>query len=122
MIDTKILVTQRGLFEVHDANALLVDLLLDCALLWPEETMEVGDVNRTEAEEVAAGALTRVHSAGKPHRAADVRVRTLGPTDAYEPADQAQADAVCRAINAVWMYNDNVPGKGVAYGALHGRG
>ncbi len=122
MTETKILLTQRQLFELFQADPRLLDLLLDCARTWPERLLEVSCIGRTEPEEVAAGAKTRIHSNGPPWRAIDVRVRTLGPTDDYTPEDQAMADLVCSRLNAAWSYDQKRPELKVAFGQLHGDG
>lgn len=122
MNDTRIVLSQRQAFELTQADHRLVDLLLDCAKAWPEPTMEVSCIGRTEDEEVAALAKTRVHSDGPPWRACDVRVRTLGPTDEYTLEDQAQADMVCSRLNAAWSYDSARPHLQVAFGLMHGSG
>lgn len=113
----RIIFGQRNLGEFLACERTLQVLLAFCALVWPDgEDLVIGDIHRTDEENVAAEAKTPIHVVGPPFRAIDVRVTQL-------PGDpQANADAIGAKIRDRYVYDPDRPTMVVAYTQPHGNG
>jgi hypothetical protein len=94
----------------------LQGILLWVAGEWPPTEMWVGNIHRTEAEELAVGGKSGIHVVGPPYRAIDIRVSNL-PGDPQQAADNMGA-----RVNAHYVYDPARPGKLVAFTQQHGTG
>ena len=116
MSATRIAFTARTLGEYLMCDPRLQGILLYVAREWPPAEMIVGDIYRTEAEEVLAGGVSGIHRQPPQYRAIDVRVTNL-------PGDPQQAaDAIGARVNAQYVYDPARPAKLVAFTAPHGTG
>ena len=114
-MNTRLSLTARQAREWGNIHPMLQKVVLACLREWPVATMEVSCIYRTEAENVAAGARTKVHVT-KPHRAVDLRIRTL-------PGDfQAKAYAVQDAVRPLFRYDPSRPHLQVVTAKPHGTG
>jgi len=83
---------------------------------WPIAEMYVGDIYRTNEENIAADAKSLIHVVGPPYRAIDLHVTNLSG----DP--QKNADAIGALVNARYIYDPARPEKLVAFTQPHGTG
>ena len=112
---TRISMSMRQLREFCQVDSRLAEILEDLADVWPIETLYVTSIARTPEEDGALNA-SGIHACGPPHRALDVRIRTL--PDNY----QETAEYLAESLNKCWMYDYNRPDKVVCYAKVHGSG
>lgn len=108
--------TIRLFREFNDIDARLHEIALSLVeRYWPDPTKpaRVTCIFRTQAEEIAAGGKTGIHTLSPPYRAIDFGAREF---------TQAQIDAAAEKLNADWIYDPARPGKLVCFAAPHGDG
>jgi hypothetical protein len=116
MSATRVCFPIRSLREFLLCAPMLQAILLHVAEQWPPADMLIGNIYRTEAEELAAGGKSGIHRGPPPYRAIDVRVTNL-------PGDPQQAaDAIGALVNARYVYDQARPEKLVAFTQAHGSG
>jgi hypothetical protein len=112
----EIILTGRQGREILELDPNLRKIFLDLLIMWPEEELAVTSIHRTEEENKAAMAKSRIHVVGPPYRAMDIRVRNLGIQF------QEKAEDLAKRLNALWQYDPERPTKPVAYAKPHGTG
>ncbi len=79
----------------------------------PSVRLWISSIHRTDVENKAAGAKSRIHVVGPPYRSVD---------GGWVDMTQAEVDKVCDEVNSRYRYDPNRPRLNVAYGKQHGTG
>ncbi len=113
---TQLILNGRQGREILFLHPKLQEVLIDILTIWPVEECVVTSIHRTEKENKAAGARTRIHVVGPPYRAIDLRITNLGNSF------QVQAEEIADTINAIWQYDPTRENLNVFYVKPHGSG
>ena len=97
--------------NLHPAMVKVLSFVIN---LWPEAYIRITSMNRSRAENKAAGAKSLIHVIGPPWRSVDIGGALL---------KQEEIDHIADLVNEAFSYDPKRPGKyKVAYGAKHGSG
>lgn len=113
---TKLILDGQFVEELLFLYPTLTKVMQDILKIWPVEDLIVTSIWRSEEENKAAGAKTRIHVVGPPYRAIDLRVTNLGE------GFQVQAEEIADTINAIWQYDPGRPSLNVVHAKVHGTG
>jgi hypothetical protein len=116
MSASQICFTPRNLGEFLACERKLQEILAYVVSIWPATDILIGDIHRTEEEELAANGKSGIHMTGPPYRAIDVKVHNL------LGSGQEWADTLGAKVNARYIYDPARPAMVVAYTAPHGTG
>jgi hypothetical protein len=108
--------TLRIYREFYDIDHRLHEIALELIeRFWPDAShpARITCIFRTQAEEIAAGGKSGIHSLSSPYRAIDIGAKEFS---------QVQIDASAAALNARWLYDPARPAKLVCFSEPHGSG
>lgn len=113
---TNLIVNGRQARELLRLNRKLQRILGEILDIWPVDDCVITCIWRSEEENEAAGAVSKIHVVGPPYRAIDLRITNLG-VDYQVPAEE-----IADTINAIWTYDPTRLTKQVLYAKPHGTG
>jgi hypothetical protein len=121
MKDSTLILDRRRAQEFHRLDRRLVEAVDDALAAWPVARCRVSSIHRTDAENAAAGANTRIHvvTPARGLRAVDLSGSNVGGTveDRWRACGRVAA-----AVNRKWVYDPSRPRIKVAFAAKHGTG